>query len=104
MNARASSVNDPIIVDQKLMVALRTYLNIAVDDVSCMIAKFFHMFLFESPLLESYEVDNFILRNGDMLHTWCVPCPHKIDLCSLTSAQCLGAIRGPARRNIEHQD
>ncbi|KAL1728748.1 hypothetical protein FB107DRAFT_177155, partial [Schizophyllum commune] len=34
-----------------------------------MIAKFFHMFLFESPLLESYEVDNFILRNGDMLHT-----------------------------------
>lgn len=66
---RASSVNDPIIVDQQLMTALRVYLAAGVDDVSCMIAKFFYMFLFESPLLESYEVDNFILRNGDMLHT-----------------------------------
>ncbi|PBK96908.1 hypothetical protein ARMGADRAFT_1010439 [Armillaria gallica] len=67
INIRSSIVSDPIIVPSNFMAAINRYMNAEVDDVSCLIAKFFHMFLMRSPYLEPHEVDNFILKNGSML-------------------------------------
>ncbi|KAK0483676.1 hypothetical protein IW261DRAFT_1464504 [Armillaria novae-zelandiae] len=67
INIRSSIVSDPIIVPSKFMAAINRYMSADVDDVSCLIAKFFHMFLMRSPYLEPHEVDNFILKNGSML-------------------------------------
>ncbi|SJL00441.1 uncharacterized protein ARMOST_03754 [Armillaria ostoyae] len=67
INIRSSIVSDPIIVPPNFMAAINRYMSADVDDVSCLIAKFFHMFLMRSPYLEPHEVDNFILKNGSML-------------------------------------
>ncbi|THU91128.1 hypothetical protein K435DRAFT_727522 [Dendrothele bispora CBS 962.96] len=67
MVARASEFPDPIVVDPLLMEALETYMTAHNDDVSCLIGKFLYIFLMDSPYLEPYEVDNFILRNATML-------------------------------------
>ncbi|KAK0459777.1 uncharacterized protein EV420DRAFT_1620288 [Desarmillaria tabescens] len=67
INVRSSIVSDPIIVPSNFMAAVNRYMSADVDDVSCLIAKFFHMFLMRSPYLEPHEVDNFILKNGNML-------------------------------------
>ncbi|KAG7452502.1 uncharacterized protein BT62DRAFT_879722 [Guyanagaster necrorhizus] len=67
INIRSSIVSDPIIVPPNFMAAINRYMNADVDDVSCLIAKFFFMFLMRSPYLEPHEVDNFILKNGSML-------------------------------------
>jgi hypothetical protein len=37
------------------------------NDVSCIIGTFFNAFFTGSPLVEAYEVDNFIVRNGKIL-------------------------------------
>ena len=63
---------DPMIVDTKIMASLELYLGSHVEDVSCLTAKFLNMFLTESPFLEPFEVDNFILRNGKVLASWFV--------------------------------
>lgn len=52
------------------MNALKLYVKGGVDDVSSLITKFLNAFVNESPLVESYEVDNFILRNGPALCSW----------------------------------
>ncbi|KAK0210802.1 hypothetical protein DFS33DRAFT_1251098 [Desarmillaria ectypa] len=67
INIRSSIVSDPIIVPSNFMGAINRYMSADVDDVSCLIAKFFHMFLMCSPYFEPHEVDNFILKNGSML-------------------------------------
>ncbi|RDB21389.1 hypothetical protein Hypma_011626 [Hypsizygus marmoreus] len=70
LNARGSVVVDPIIIDPQLMEALELYITPGIDDLSCLVAKFLNLFLTDSPYLESYEVDNFILRNGRFLASW----------------------------------
>jgi hypothetical protein len=35
-----------------------------------LVAKFLYLFVKECPLLESYEVDNFVLRNAGVLTSW----------------------------------
>jgi hypothetical protein len=65
--------SDPVIIDAELLAVIERYMDANVDDVSCVIAKFFHI-LFEDadpPLMQSYEVDNFIVRSAKMLCTWC---------------------------------
>ncbi|KAF8831271.1 hypothetical protein HHX47_DHR1000685 [Lentinula edodes] len=64
---RESQLLDPIVVDTVLMNALASYVAANVDEVTCIIAKFLNIFITESPTLESHEVDNFILRNGQMM-------------------------------------
>ena len=54
------------------MAVLSSYIKSDLEDISCLIAQFLHMFITESPYLESHEIDNFILRNGLMLSSWCV--------------------------------
>ena len=70
MNARVSMASDPIIIDLDLMNALERYVAANVDDVTCFVAKFLNMFVTDASLLEPYEVDNFILRNGRVLCAW----------------------------------
>lgn len=70
MNVRGAALTDPIVVHPDLLNALENYVTARVDDVSCLTAKFLNIFLNDSPFLESYEVDNFILRNGRMLALW----------------------------------
>ena len=72
MNTRGSVMVDPVIIDPRMMDALDRYMALHIDDVSCLIAKFLHLYLTDSPYLESYEVDNFILRNGRFLAFWYV--------------------------------
>lgn len=67
---RESQLLDPIVVDTVLMNALASYVAANVDEVTCIIAKFLNIFITESPTLESHEVDNFILRNGQMMTNW----------------------------------
>lgn len=54
------------------MASLEIYLGSNIEDVSCLVAKFLNMFLAESPFLEVFEADNFILRNGKVLASWYV--------------------------------
>ncbi|KAJ7709877.1 hypothetical protein B0H17DRAFT_1029591 [Mycena rosella] len=67
LNVRGGAMTDPIVIHPDLMNVLEHYITARVDDVSCLTAKFLNTFLNDSPFLESYEVDNFILRNGRML-------------------------------------
>lgn len=53
-----------------LIEALRGYIETGSEDVACIAAKFFDSFMHHAPFVESYEVDNFILRNGYSLCTW----------------------------------
>ncbi|KAF8636667.1 hypothetical protein AX17_003473 [Amanita inopinata Kibby_2008] len=66
-NNRRSLPTDPITIDAGMMNALEQYLLLDTDEISCVIAKFFNAFVMDSPFLEAYEVDNFILRNGTVL-------------------------------------
>jgi hypothetical protein len=75
---------DPVIIDPRMMDALDRYMALNVDDVSCLIAKFLSLYLTESPYLEPYEVDNFILRNGRFLAFWYVASCVNISLTSLS--------------------
>ncbi|KAI8998560.1 hypothetical protein BD414DRAFT_519687 [Trametes punicea] len=64
LNARNNTISDPIIVDASLIDALRNYVETGLDEVSRLVAKFLDAFMHHAPFVESYEVDNFILRNG----------------------------------------
>jgi hypothetical protein len=57
-------------VDSPLVDNFRSYVQADVDEVTILIAKFFKMVISEAPLLESFEVDNIILRNAAALTAW----------------------------------
>ncbi|CCM02372.1 uncharacterized protein FIBRA_04467 [Fibroporia radiculosa] len=69
LHSRNSTISDPVIIDAKLMRALKMYVEAEIDEVSSLIAKFLNAFVNDAPFVESYEVDNFILRN---MPTLCV--------------------------------
>ncbi|KAJ3516626.1 hypothetical protein NLJ89_g1005 [Agrocybe chaxingu] len=64
---RGSGVVDPVIVSSEVLTALELYIQSNVEDVACFAAKFLNLFLMESPFMEGFEVDNFILRNGKLV-------------------------------------
>jgi hypothetical protein len=72
MNTHVSMASDPIIIDSVLINTLERYIEANVNEVSCFVAKFLNTFVIDSSLLEPYEVDNFILRNGRVLCAWYV--------------------------------
>ncbi|KAI0780831.1 hypothetical protein BD413DRAFT_500442 [Trametes elegans] len=69
LHARNNTITDPIIVNASLIDSLKLYVETGLDEVSCLAAKFFDAFMHHAPFLEPYEVDNFILRNGQSLCT-----------------------------------
>lgn len=70
MNTRANTATDPIIVNSALIDTLCSYVETGLDQVSCIAAKFLDAYMHQAHLVEAYEVDNFILRNGSSLCTW----------------------------------
>ncbi|KAH7914698.1 hypothetical protein BJ138DRAFT_1143394 [Hygrophoropsis aurantiaca] len=58
---------DPIIMDNTLLNIINKYVATGADDMICVIAKFLYSFTMHATLLESYEVDNFVLRNSNVL-------------------------------------
>lgn len=52
------------------MLALESYATADVDSVLSLTAKFLNTYCNDLPLLEGYETDNFILRNGRALCAW----------------------------------
>ena len=50
--------------------ALGDYVDTRQEAISIMVAKFLYLFVKECPLMESYEVDNFVLRNAGVLTSW----------------------------------
>lgn len=70
LQTRISQASDPIVLDKELLNALERYLNANVDDMTCLVAKFFYLFLTECSLVEPHEADNFALRSAKMLSAW----------------------------------
>ncbi|KAF9815310.1 hypothetical protein IEO21_04673 [Rhodonia placenta] len=69
LHSRTTTMADPVIVNAELMQALTKYVETGNDEISCFIAKFLNAFVNDVPFVESYEIDNFILRNGNSLAT-----------------------------------
>ena len=67
---RGVVVPDPIHVDTGFVLALGDYVNARQEEISIIVAKFLYLFVKECPSLESYEVDNFVLRNAGVLTSW----------------------------------
>ncbi|KAI0322233.1 hypothetical protein OF83DRAFT_1279816 [Amylostereum chailletii] len=68
LNSRAAAASsDPISLSSRFVAALGDYIDFGTEEINTVIAKFFHLFVTECPFLESYEVDNFILRNSGVL-------------------------------------
>ena len=72
MHGRNETITDPIIVNSAIIDALQTYVETGSDEVACVTAKFLDAFMHHASLVESFEVDNFVLRNGSSLCTWYV--------------------------------
>ncbi|RXW20753.1 hypothetical protein EST38_g5104 [Candolleomyces aberdarensis] len=67
MAARAQAVDDPIVVHPGILHGISQYLRLDIPIITCYIAKFFSTFFNNSPLVASYEIDNFVLKNGLLL-------------------------------------
>jgi hypothetical protein len=72
MSARAQPVDDPIVVHPGILHGIGQYLRLDIPIVTSYIAKFFFTFFNNSPLVASYEIDNFVLKNGSLLAEWWV--------------------------------
>jgi hypothetical protein len=68
--SRASAIPDPIHVDTSFIFALGDYVNARQEKINVIVARFFYLFVKECSLLETHEVDNFILRNAGVLSSW----------------------------------
>jgi len=69
---RGSGVVDPVYIDPEILTALQLYIQSDVEEVVCLTAKFINLFLTDTPFLESFEIDNFVLRNGRLIALWYV--------------------------------
>ncbi|PPQ66076.1 hypothetical protein CVT26_010818 [Gymnopilus dilepis] len=67
VGVRGSGIIDPVTIETEIMTALQLYVTTNLDEVSGLTAKFLNMFIMDSPFLEGFEVDNFILRNGKII-------------------------------------
>jgi hypothetical protein len=57
-------------VDTSFIAALGDYVNARQEEINVIVARFFYLFVKECSLLETHEVDNFILRNARVLSSW----------------------------------
>ncbi|KAI6150742.1 hypothetical protein BKA82DRAFT_122595 [Pisolithus tinctorius] len=70
LGVRTEKPADPIIIDQDLMFTLDEYFRCGNEEIAGLAAKFLHSFMMNSPYLETFEVDNFVLRNAKALCSW----------------------------------
>lgn len=57
-------------MDTSFIAALGDYVNARQEEINVIVARFFYLFVKECSLLETHEVDNFILRNARVLSSW----------------------------------
>ncbi|KAF7976726.1 hypothetical protein HWV62_5909 [Athelia sp. TMB] len=68
INSRTGpSSSDPTIVDAEFIKTIGAYVRSNMEDVSCLVAKFFNALVMDARYLEPYEIDNFVLRNGQTI-------------------------------------
>jgi hypothetical protein len=67
---RGSTVPAALDIDPELVTTLSRYVAEGPDSVCAIVAKFINTLVSESALLESHEIDHFILVNGDALSQW----------------------------------
>uniref|UniRef100_A0A8H8CNC3 Phorbol-ester/DAG-type domain-containing protein n=1 Tax=Psilocybe cubensis TaxID=181762 RepID=A0A8H8CNC3_PSICU len=68
LNVRGSTIVDPVFIEREVLNALHLYLQSNSSLVTSFVAKFLNLFIMsDPPLLESFEIDNFILQNGKLL-------------------------------------
>ncbi|KAI6022693.1 hypothetical protein EDC04DRAFT_3067434 [Pisolithus marmoratus] len=70
LGVRSEKPVDPVIIDQDLMLTLDEYFRCGNEEITGLAAKFLHSFMMNSPYLETFEVDNFVLRNAKALCSW----------------------------------
>jgi hypothetical protein len=68
--ARETADVDPIFIDPAIMKAIALHIKVEFEDVVLMIANFLHAFFTSSPLIETYEMDNFVFKNEHLLAKW----------------------------------
>jgi hypothetical protein len=61
---------DPVNLSTRFVSALGDYIDAGVEEASTLLGHFFDMFMKDCQLLESFEVDNFVLRNASVLSKW----------------------------------
>lgn len=69
---RTSAAPPTLEIDPQLVTILSRYVADGPEPVCAIAAKFLNILVSESALLESHEIDQFILMNGDALALWYV--------------------------------
>ncbi|TFY64018.1 hypothetical protein EVJ58_g2900 [Rhodofomes roseus] len=67
LHARNMTMTDTVVISTSFMDILNKYVETNIDDIACLAAKFLNAFVNDAPFIESFEVDNFILQNGNVL-------------------------------------
>ena len=67
---RASAVHDPIDFGSRFTAVLGQYVDAEVDKIGALVATFLNLIATECSLIESYEADNYTLRNSSALSSW----------------------------------
>ena len=63
-------MEDPIIVNTRLIESLSIYIENHSNQLRYLLARFLSSFINDATFVESYEVDNFILRNSEFMTKW----------------------------------
>lgn len=58
------------------MAAVASLLEQELDEISLLAIQFLYAYVCEASLVESYEADNFILRNSATFYAWYVVEPY----------------------------
>jgi hypothetical protein len=61
---------EPLVIDAAIMKAIELHLKTRSDDLIRIIAQFMHTLFTSSSLIETHEMDNFILTNERLLLIW----------------------------------
>ncbi|KZT67735.1 hypothetical protein DAEQUDRAFT_712938 [Daedalea quercina L-15889] len=69
LHARNQTMTDTVVINTLFMNLLSKYVDIDIEEISCLVARFLNAFVNEAPFIESFEVDNFILQNANVLST-----------------------------------
>lgn len=70
MTTRVSTVPDAMEVSHELMSALKRYVNLGIDEITCIVAEFLDVVLGDSRVSNEVRVDDFITLHGTMLCEW----------------------------------
>ncbi|KAI0035078.1 hypothetical protein K488DRAFT_44141 [Vararia minispora EC-137] len=65
----ATDAADPVSLSTRFVASLGDYVGTGPEEASTLVGRFLYMFMKDCQLMESFEVDNFVLRNANVLST-----------------------------------